>query len=133
MEKLSNKILNDKINSWVDSLTKRLIEIRFFHVEDIKTSLRVHFKQAMIECLKEQITQNEVRYNKLKLSLPYLYGQKKQKLQSELTLLKEKIKKENRLYSQLDRDKQAKELVLWMRANHEASLLEFYNHFDKTR
>jgi len=130
---MKQDILNKKINLWVNSLTNRLIEIRLFDVKDIKTSLSVHFKQAMTDCLKEQLTENEVEYNKLKLKLPNLFGQQKQSLQAELSLLKEKIKKENKLYAELDRDNQAKKLVLWMREKHNDSLLEFYKHYDELK
>ena len=127
----SNKLLNDKIDSWTESLTKRLIEIRFFDVAEIKTSLKVHFKSAMLDCLKMQISQTQAELDKIRYTLNNYKGREKADKMKRLGELKVKLKAENKLYAELDRDRQAKEMVLWMREHHPESILSFYKMYNE--
>ena len=127
----SNKILNDKIESLAKFLSKRITEIRFFDVEKVETSIKVHFKNAMIDCLKLQVSKTNNELNKLKHSIGAYSGYERVKRQSRISELKVQLKSENKLYSLLDNDRQAKEMVLWMRKNHPNSILEFYKMYDE--
>lgn len=128
----SNKLLNDKIDSWTEALTERLIEIRFIDVAEIKTSLKTHLKLGMIDCLNLQITNTEKTRKELILKLNKTKGiENKQKIRNVLTELNLKLKSEKMLYAELDRDRQAKEMVLWMREKHPESILSFYKMYDE--
>lgn len=127
----SNKLLNDKIDSWTESLAERLIEIRFFNVAEIKTSLKVHFKSAMMDCLKMQITNTETERKERIERLKFAKGSTKVKIQEGLAEINYRLKAENKLYAELDRDRQAKEMVLWMREYHPESILSFYKMYDE--
>lgn len=127
----SNKLLNDIIDSWTESLTERLIEIRFFNVAEIKTSLKVHFKIAMLECLKMQITNAETERKEKIERLKFAKGISKVKIQQSLAEVNYRLKAENKLYAELDRDRQAKEMILWMREHHPESILLFYKMYNE--
>lgn len=127
----SNKLLNDKIDSWVESVTERLIEIRFIDVAEIKTSLKTHFKMAMLDSLKLQITNTETERKDKIARLKIAKGSTKVKIQESLSEINYRLKAENKLYAELDRDRQAKEMVLWMREHHPESILSFYKMYDE--
>lgn len=127
----SNKLLNDKIDSWTESLTERLIEIRFFDVSEIKTSLKVHFKSAMLDCLKIQISQTQAEFDEIRYAINNFKGREKAEKMKRLGELRIKLKAENKLYAELDMDRQAKEMVLWMRKHHPESILSFYKMYNE--
>ena len=128
--KESNELLNERIDIWVESLTERLIEIRFFDVEKIKVSLKSHFKMAMMDSLKIQISKTEAERNEKILMLKTAKGSTATSLKEIMSKINIKLKSENKLYAELDRDRQAKEMVLWMREKHPQSILDFYNMYD---
>jgi hypothetical protein len=127
----SNKLLNDKIDSWTEALTERLIEIRFIDVAEIKTSLKTHFKMAMIDSLKMQISQTQVEHDEIRYAMNSYKGYEKAEKMKRLGELRIKLKAENKLYAELDRDRQAKEMALWMRKHHPESILSFYKMYDE--
>ena len=127
----SNKLLNDKIDSWTESLTERLIEIRFFDVAEIKTSLKMHFKMAMLDSLKMQITQTQAEFEEIRYAMNSYKGYEKAEKMKRLGELRIQLKAENKLYAELDRDRQAKEMALWMREHHPKSILSFYKMYDE--
>ena len=132
MKTESNKLLNDKIDSWAEALTERLIEIRLIDVAKIKTSLKTHLKLGLIDCLNLQITNTEKTRKELILKLNKTKGfENKQKIRNALTELNLKLKSEKMLYAELDRDRQAKEMVLWMRKKHPESILSFYKMYNE--
>lgn len=127
----SNKLLNDKIDSWAEALTERLIEIRFIDVAEIKTSLKMHFKIAMLDSLKLQIRNTETERKQKIERLQIAKGSTRVKIQEALSEINYRLKSENKLYAELDRDRQAKEMALWMRKNHPESILSFYNMYNE--
>ena len=127
----SKTLIDDKIDSWAESLTQRIMETNFLDNSEIKTVVKVHFKQAMIESLQCQQSSNQKKRNKLVKQLPLLSGIQKVRLQFELAKLKETIKKENKLFAEIDRDRQAKEMTVWMRENHPESIELFYKSYDE--
>lgn len=127
----SNKQLNDKIDSWIESLTERLIEIRFFDVAEIKASLKTHFKIAMMDSLKMQISQTQFELDEIRYAMNTYKGYEKAEKMKRLGELRIKLKAENKLYAELDRDRQAKEMVLWMRERHPESILSFYKMYNE--
>ena len=127
----SNKSLNDKIDSWVSSLVGRIIEIRYVDIEEMKTSLKVHFKMAMMDSLKMQITNTERERKENIKKLKIAKGTTLVKIQQDLTEINFRLKSENKLNALLDRDREAKEMALWMREKHTNSLLSFYKMYNE--
>jgi phosphoenolpyruvate synthase/pyruvate phosphate dikinase len=132
MKTEANKLLNDKIDSWSESLTVRLIEMRFIDIDEIKTVLKTHLKLGMIDLLKMQITDTERERQELISQLNKTKNIKQKiEISSQISKINIRLKSERMLYAELDRDRRAKEMTLWMREHHPESILSFYDMYDK--
>jgi len=132
MKTEANKLLNDKIDSWSESLTVRLIEMRFIDIDEIKTVLKTHLKLGMIDLLKMQITDTERERQELISQLNKTKNIKQKiEISSQIRKINIRLKSERMLYAELDRDRRAKEMTLWMREHHPESILSFYDMYDK--
>jgi phosphoenolpyruvate synthase/pyruvate phosphate dikinase len=132
MKTEANKLLNDKIDSWSESLTVRLIEMRFIDIDEIKTVLKTHLKLGMIDLLKMQITDTERERQELISQLNKTKNIKQKiEISSQIRKINIRLKSERMLYAELDRDRKAKEMTLWMREHHPESILSFYDMYDK--
>lgn len=85
---------HDVITEWVDTLSDRLTDIRFWDVEEIKTALKVHLAIAMKECLTIQISETRRKINQMKVLIAGCGGQNQNRYQGELIKLKEIAKEE---------------------------------------
>jgi len=127
----NNKLLNDKIDSWAQYLTERLIEIRLFDVAEIKTSIKMHLKMAMMDSLKLQISQTQLELDEIRYAMNSYKGHERAQKMKRLGELRIQFKAENKLYAELDNDRRAKEMTLWMREHHPQSILAFYKMYDE--
>lgn len=84
----------DKIGEWTNSLTDRLTEMRFWDVEESKTSLKVHLALAMKDCLTIQISETKRKLNQAKILIANCGGQNQQKYTADLIKLKEQYQEE---------------------------------------
>ena len=85
----------------------------------------------MLDSLKLQITNTETERKDKIARLKTAKGSTKVKIQESLSEINYRLKSENKLYAELDRDRQAKEMVLWMREHHPESILSFYKMYDE--
>ncbi len=122
---------NELIDYWSKNLTERLVEIRFIDIDDMKAAIRVHVKSALSACLKVQLSETKRKLDEVKDHYVNYGGGRNNHIQAEIISLKQKLKEENKLLSFLDNENKTRELVLWMRKNHEQSLLDFYKHYDQ--
>lgn len=129
--KESNKIINSKIDVWAVSLANSLVESRYLDLEEIKIKIKSNLKVAMIDVLSIQITDTEIEYKKLASTIHEYSGHIRALKNKTLANLKVKLKSENKLFAELDRDRQAKEMCIWMREKHPKSIISFYKHFDE--
>ena len=121
--------MEHKIEEWSSSLTYRLMEIKLVDVAEMKRTIKTHIKSALYDCLKCQISETEQELIKLKSELS---KSKKDVFQvgCKIAILNQKLKAENKAFANLERENQAKELVLWMRKFHNESILEFYKMYN---
>lgn len=120
-----------QIDYWSSSLAKRLVEIRFIDLDEMKAAMKAHLKSAMMDCIKVQLIATEQKLVDKKLHYAKHGGGKNNHIQSEIISLRRKLKEENKLYAELDVENQNKELILWMRRFNEKSLLDFYADYRK--
>lgn len=85
-----------KLDLWVNSLSEKLIDLRFFEVEEVKIKLRSHFLFAIRELLQIQVKETDKKIFQAKLKLDNCQGYQQQKIQTELSILN-KQKKEQEL------------------------------------
>ena len=131
MKTETNRVLNDKIDAWTESLTERLVEIRFFDVAEMRAALKTHFKMAMVDSLNMQILQTQIEFDEIRYAMNTYKGYEKAQKMKRLGELRVKLKAENKLYAELDRDRQAKEMTIWMREHHPESTSSFYKSYDE--
>jgi len=94
-------VSHDKISEWSETLTKRLLEIRFFDAEEIKTILSIHLAMGMKNCLEVQTSETLRKLNQIKIKIQNCGGVNQNKLQAELTILKQKHCEEARALTQV--------------------------------
>ena len=123
----TNKI-NNKINSWSKSLAERITEIRFIDIDEMKVAIATHLKQAMYDCLREQIPETEKKLNQLKIRTTG--GGNNQHIIAEIIATKQKLKEENEIYANLDRENMGREMAMWMREHHSESVVKFYEYYN---
>ena len=87
----------DKINEWTETLANRLLEIRFWDKEEIKTALSVHLAMAMKECLEIQMDDTRRQINQAKIKIAGCGGVNQQRFQADLVKLKGKMTEEHQL------------------------------------
>ncbi len=121
-------MIDKKVETWSESLANRLIEIRFVDVEEMKSAIKTHIKASLYDCLRAQIPETERKLNQLKIR--QAGGGNTLPLQAEIIAMKQKRKEEYEVYSNLDRENQARELTLWMREHHNESIKEFYKVYN---
>jgi len=93
------------IDSFAESITKRLVDIRYFETDKIKEVLSVQLKMAMCDCLKVQIDDVQKAINAKKMQLTDAIGvdsRLQKKLQRELIELKEKRHEMQSTVNQID-------------------------------
>lgn len=93
------------IDSFAESITKRLVDIRYFETDKIKEVLSVQLKMAMCDCLKVQIDDVQKAINTKKMQLTDAIGvdsRLQKKLQRELIELKEKRHEMQSTVNQID-------------------------------
>jgi len=125
-------IENDLINQWSITLAERLVDIRFIDLDEMKTAISSYMKSALMDCLAVQISNTRSTLDSLKIQYNTRKGNSNV-IAAEIVKTKQRLKAENQMFAHLDRDLQAKELVKWMRKNHEDSLLKFYKTFETVR
>lgn len=123
----TNKI-NNKILSWSKSLAERITDIRFIDINEMKLVIATHLKQAMYDCLRDQIPETEKKLNQLKIRVSG--GGNNQKTISEIVTYKQRLKEENEMYANLDRENMGKEMTIWMREHHPESIVKFYEYYN---
>jgi hypothetical protein len=117
------------IDHWSESLTDRLLEVRYVDVDVMKKAIKTHFKAALFDLLKVQLSETHEQLSAAKEQYALSQGTNNYHIQAELVKLKRKLKQQNKLYSTLEHNKRLKELTIWMRQHHEASLESFYEYF----
>lgn len=120
--------INTKVNEWSEMLAKRVVDIRFIDLDEMKTAIAVHIKNALYDCLKEQIPETERKLNQLKIR--QAGGGNTLPLQAEIVAMKQKRKEEYEVYSNLDRENMGREMAIWMRKYHNESVEEFYKYYN---
>jgi hypothetical protein len=121
--------INIKVNEWSEMLAKRIVDIRFIDLDEMKVAIAVHIKNALYDCLKEQIPETERRLNQLKIRLAG--GGNTLPLQAEIVAMKQKRKEEYEVYSNLDRENMGREMAIWMRKYHNESVEDFYKYYNE--
>lgn len=89
---MENKTI-EIIDSFAESITNRLIDIRYFETNKIKDVLSVQLRMAMCDCLNVQIDDVQKAINTKKMQLTDAIGvdsRLQKRLQRELIELKEK-------------------------------------------
>jgi hypothetical protein len=130
---MSTETVEHLIDSWSDSLSERIIEIRFVDKSEMKAAMSIHLKSALYDCLKIQLPQIEKDLIEAKREYAEyisLKGFNKSNLQEKIISLKAKLKEQNKLFASLDVSNMNKEMVLWFRKNSEEKLLEFYDYYN---
>lgn len=127
----SRKDFDEEINTWSEALCKRLLDVKVFDKKEVNFMIKSYFKMAMESMLKSQISKTQLQYDELRYSINTYKGREKEEKLKLLSQLKIRLKSENMMYAGLDRDRQAKEMCLWMREKHPESILEFYKMYDK--
>ncbi len=122
--------VDDLINYWSEALSERLIEIRYIDMDEMKAAMTVHFKSALVDCLKIQISETEKKLVEAKLNYQNYGGGKNNYIQIEIIGLKKKLKEQNKLFYELEGDNFKKEMIKWMRINCEKQLLDFYDYYN---
>lgn len=131
--KIESMTENKLIEQWSESLAERIVEIRFIDLKEMKSAISAHIKAALFDCLKVQITETMRKLAETKKHYVNYGGGKNNHIQAEIISLKQKLKEENKFLAYLDRENQAKELVLFLRKHNEQLLLDFYKYYDTVR
>lgn len=124
----NNEKINQKIDFWSKSLSERIIEMKFVDVNEINSIISIYLKGAMYDCLREQIPETQRKLNELKIKTSK--NGNKQVDVRELISVKQKLKEENEMYANLDRENMGREMALWMREKHPESILDFYDYYN---
>lgn len=119
------------INHWAESLSERLVEIRFIDIDEMKASMKVHLKSALFDCLKIQISQTEKKLIEAKKRFTQSFGSPNNHIQNEIISLKAKTKEQQKLMSALERSERIKQQNKWMLEKHPESFKEFCKYFEE--
>ncbi len=55
--------IETQINQWADVLSKRLTEIKYVDMEEMKKTISVYIKMAIHDCIKIDISETERQLN----------------------------------------------------------------------
>jgi hypothetical protein len=120
------------INLFSTSLAERLVEIRFVDINETKVAISTHIKAALYDLLKVQTKETEKKLFEAKKRFLSTKGDSTF-VMNEIVQLKQKLKQENKLFAELDRQNQNKELILFLRKYNEPLLMDFYKYYDSIR
>ncbi len=121
--------IETQINQWADVLSKRLTEIKYVDMEEMKKTISVYIKMAIHDCIKIDISETERKLNQKKLVLHALQGQNTQKVQGEISELKFKLKQGNLMKSQMEQIEKLGMLIKFVSEKHPGTIPEFYEKF----
>ncbi len=127
-------MIEENIEVWANSLTERVIEIKHFDVEQMKTSIATHIKLALHDCLKMQISETEKKLVSMKVIMGHWAGGSQEEIKSRIVKLKAELKEQNKARSEIEQIEKLKEVLSWMNEKHPESLNDFYlNFYSKNR
>ena len=88
-ENKTDSIVERTISKWAHNLSERLVEIRFWDVDEMKAAMKVHLRETMRDCLKLKLSEVERERTKLirKQTDPYTSGKAKQRITHEIAVL----------------------------------------------
>lgn len=91
------------IDEWSESLTEKILDVRFFDVEKIKIILSTQLKLAIVEILNVQVPETKRKLNQAKI-IAANSGSGQLKLSADVIKLKEQFQKEYTLQQHLNHE-----------------------------
>lgn len=119
------------ISYWSESLSERLVEIRFIDIDEMKAAMKVHLKSALFDCLKIQLPDVEKKLIEAKRNYVTNGGGRNNHIQDEIIALKAQLKEKNKLLSTLEKFERIKQSNKWMAENHPESFKEFNKYWEE--
>ena len=129
METKSIKQESQLIEKWSESLSERIIEIRFIDKDEMKKAITAHVKAALFDCIKMQVSETGKKLKEAKLHYIEYGGGNNNHIQSEIISLKIKLKEERKFANYLVEENKYAELKKWVVNNHGLSLDDFYKYY----
>lgn len=123
------KLINEQLEKSADALAERLSHVQIYEKDNIKGILSIYFRQAMIDCVRVQMSKTESERYELASSVQLLGGRQRALRQEGLVKINAHLKKQRRLYGELDKPRFIDELIKWMKENHNESFLEFKDQY----
>jgi uncharacterized protein (DUF3084 family) len=125
--------IDKKIEIVAEKLTNYISEKRIFDAEDIKNAIKINFKIALSDLMKNQISETEKEFNQYRYTLNSYFGKEREIRQKRLGELKELLKAERMTKNVFDQEKKLAELIKFLREKNENLLNEFFEHFEKIK